>query len=294
MKKHIHNFALSVKERLLNVARKEGDNYQMLLIRYFHERLLYRLSISEYREHFLLKGGALLYAYQSLKSRPTIDIDFMGEKINNDINHIRVVFQKICSVICLEDGVEFLHNQITSESINIDKNYEGVRIHIPAKLDSVQQLISIDIGFGDVVIPAPVELKYPNLLNNIPQAIIKTYSIETIVAEKFQTMIVRGGENSRMKDFFDVYRILKEEIVDINILENAIFATLKNRNTLFVENHELFSDEFYSNPQRIIRWNAFLNKIRWKDILPFHFIGSIIRKHLLPFWLNYGKNNQYV
>ena len=289
MKKEIHNFALSVKDRLLNIARQEGENYQLLLIRYFHERLLYRLSISKYRDHFLLKGGALMYAYQSLKSRPTIDIDFMGNKINNDPNDILFAFRQICKIECQVDGVDFLYNQITSESINIDKNYEGVRIHIPAKLDTVRQLISIDIGFGDVITPAPVEMKYPNLLSNVPQAFIKTYSLETIVAEKFQTMIARNTGNSRMKDFFDIYRIFEQDIVNPVILQKAIITTFKNRKTEFVENHPIFSDEFFIDKQRVARWNAFLKKIRWKESLPFQVIGSIVKKHLFTYWLNYGK-----
>lgn len=137
--KTIKNYGKSVKERLLNISRDEHYSSQLLLSRYFQERLLYRLSISEYRDRFILKGGALLYAHDGFQARPTLDIDFLARRISNDAENIKGVFQKICQIECEEDGVTFDSDTIETGEIAVTKDYHGIRLSLVAHLDIAQQ-----------------------------------------------------------------------------------------------------------------------------------------------------------
>lgn len=142
-KKNLSNYGKSVKERLLNISRDEQYSSQLLLSRYFQERLLYRLSVSEYKDSFILKGGALLYAHDGFQARPTLDIDFVARRISNDAENIKGAFQKICQIECEEDGVMFDSNTIETGEIAITKEYHGLRVSLMAHLDTAQQRISM-------------------------------------------------------------------------------------------------------------------------------------------------------
>lgn len=284
----VKEYGHSVKARLLNIARNEGQRYQLLLTRYFQERLLYRLSISEYRERFILKGGALLFAHEHFNARPTLDIDFMGRMINNDKETITNAFKTICEKIYPEDGVIFHNDTIRTTDIAVEKKYPGIRITMTATLDSVKQDISMDIGFGDIITPAPVELDYPTILDENSDVSLLAYSLETVVAEKFQTVIERGSVNSRMKDFFDLFTILKNRVFDKDLLQEAITATFINRNTIYNSNHIFFSEEFSKDPSLNTRWTAFMNKLNSPYELTFNDVVITIQQSLLPYWNNLG------
>ncbi len=142
----------------------------------------------------------------------------------------------------------------------------------------------MDIGFGDVVTPAPQVLVFPALIDSVPQAEIMAYSLETVVAEKFHAMIVLSLANSRMKDFFDVYRILVTNRIDNVVLAEAIKSTFFNRKTNYQENHPLFTEEFFSAKNRQVFWNGFLRKIKYMEPLEFPIVGALIRERLLPYW----------
>jgi predicted nucleotidyltransferase component of viral defense system len=280
----ITNYAHSIKSKLLNLARQENIQYQQLLTRYFQERLLFRLSISYYRNRFILKGGALLYAYEQFAARPTLDIDFMGTRINNDKESIKDAFTNICNITYIEDGVIFHSNTITTDDIAVEKKYPGVRITVDAQLDSIRQSISMDIGFGDIVVPSPVDLDYPIILPGFPATHIIAYSLETVVAEKFQTMIVRSTLNSRMKDFFDLYRIKQFHQFNQSTLNEAIRATFKNRGTRYDEHHILFSGEFSTDKNIEIRWKSFLKKLHYEEPLTFDAVIKELTDWLQPHW----------
>ncbi len=111
------NIGKSIKTRLLNLAHDEKQEYMKVLVRYLHERLLYRISVSTYKSHFLLKGSSLLFALDGFKARPTIDIDLLGERISNDQANLRRAFREICSIVCEEDGVTFDADSLTLEPI---------------------------------------------------------------------------------------------------------------------------------------------------------------------------------
>lgn len=276
----IKNYARSVRAKLLNISKEENVFYQTLLTRYFQERLLYRLSISPYKERFVLKGGALLYAHEHLKARPTLDIDFLGQQISRDMENIKMAFKNICDIKYLEDGVIFDKDSIRVEEITLNKEYNGVRVHVKVELDTASQFVSVDVGFGDIVTPAPVALSYPILLETLPEVDIWAYSLETVVAEKYQAMIDHSTENSRMKDFFDVYQILKSGKTNSEILQEAITATFENRGTPFSTDYSLFDDSFATDSKRNTMWNNYLKKIKFKGTLTFQDVWTYIVREL--------------
>lgn len=286
MTKESKDYGKSVKARLLNMSKAEGLPYQPLLIRYVQERLLYRLAQSKYKNRFYLKGGALLYAHEQLKARPTLDIDFLGSSINNDKKIIEEAFSEICSISCKEDGTVFDTDSIETEEINENRIYKGIRLHVMARLDTARQKIAMDIGFGDVITPEPQELEYPLLLDGLPAVSIMAYSLETVVAEKFQAMIELSENNSRMKDFYDLYTLLYNNTLDSDMLEKAIHATLKNRGTVYEENHPLFSDDFPKNLRFQMLWKGFIKKIG-KAEPDFETAVSLIKERLFPYWEKY-------
>ncbi len=271
----------SIKDKLKNYSKRQDKNHQLILTRYFQERLLYRLSISPFRENFLLKGGALVYCWNQDESRPTIDIDFLAKNVKIDEKQAKDIFTKICQINYV-DGVVFNTKQITVSPIIKDGDYKGTRIKIPTRLGNIQQTLQIDIGVGDVVTPKPVELKYPILLD-FEEPIILAYSVETLVAEKFQAMIALGNYNSRMKDFYDLYTILNQEgNYSEDTLKTAIQNTFVNRKTDFVPNPILFQNNFYQNERRLIQWKAFLRKSHLDQAITFEMVMAVIKEKLMP------------
>ena len=257
-----------------------GHKYMYLLARYFNERLLYRVSVSQYKDNFLLKGGSLLYAFNGLETRPTIDIDFMAQRISRDRAHLEKVFREILSIECEEDGVTFDVEDMRSEPITIAKDYPGTRFFVTARMDTIVYPMSLDIGFGDVVTPSPVDVDFPLLLSDIPAINIKAYSLETVVAEKFHAMVDRDVTNSRMKDFFDCYQILTTKMLDDEQLFEAIKATFDNRSVVKNNDLQLFTESFYTDEARLQRWTSFLKKIQWKEDLTFAEVMKVIKERL--------------
>lgn len=201
------NIVASVKGRLLHIARKEGKSHQLLLLRFFQERFLYRLSLSTYKDHFCLKGAAFLYALEGEKSRVTKDIDFLGINIRASHSFLKTAILDICKIPYEKDGVTFDFDSLVIEDIIKDGNYQGIRIGITAHLDRTKQRLQIDIGFGDSVVPAPQKMTYPVILEmDAPE--LNTYSIESTIAEKFEAMIDLSEINTRMKDFYDIYNLI--------------------------------------------------------------------------------------
>lgn len=278
------NYGKSIRTKLLNISKAEKLGYQLILTRYIQERLLYRLSQSRFREKLFLKGGALLYAHEQFRARPTLDIDFLGDKISREKEFVKMAFEEVSSITCPEDGVIFDVESLSAEEITVNKEYHGIRLHVTAHLDTIRQVISMDIGFGDVITPEPEKLDYPTLLKDIPAVNIMAYSLETVVAEKFHAMIDLAEENSRMKDFFDVYRILESGKIDEEMLQKAITATFANRETNYKPDHILFTKEFAEDPARMAFWKGFLRKIKFTGDLPFDMVINLIKERLQQYW----------
>jgi predicted nucleotidyltransferase component of viral defense system len=256
--KNPSNIAASVKAKLLNIAKKESVDFNNLLRRYFQERLLYRLSISKYKGSFVLKGGLLLIVVDVPTSRPTVDIDFLAEKLKSDTKKIESVFKEIAG-IDLPDGIVFNPDAIISERIKEDADYEGIRIKITGRLGQVKQQVQIDFGFGDVVYPAKQDIMFPSILSE-DKIKLKGYPLEVVIAEKFEAMVKLGLINSRMKDFYDVYTILRNCPIDSATLKQAIKKTFDNRGTELTAKPEAFSKKFYKDTMKLKQWSSFLKK----------------------------------
>ena len=277
------NVAASIRERLLNISKKIHLEYQIILTRYFHERFLFRLATSPYKDNFCLKGGALMFAYEKFTARPTLDMDFSADKISNSLQSIHDAVTEICLIECTEDGVTFDANSITTETITEFKEYHGIRAHLVAHLDSVRQRIAIDFGFGDTIFPIPQSLPFPNILEDIPMVQLSTYPLESVIAEKFQCIVDLAEENTRMKDFFDIYKILINHTINERNLAKAIQRTFRNRNTIVRPDGMLFDDGFGTNETMNRMWNAYLKKIKCSDDLKFNDVWNFIKNKLFQY-----------
>ena len=283
-KENITNYGKSIRSKLLNVAKKENVFYQTVLTRYFQERLLYRMSQTRYRDNFYLKGGALLYAFERFAARPTLDIDFLGRDISNEGAAVIAAFKEICSVSCEEDGIFFDIERITAQNITEFKDYHGIRLSIPVKMDTISQVMTMDIGFGDVVTPSPVNLEYPLLLEHLPVPNILAYSVETVIAEKMHAVVDLADQSSRMKDYYDLFNLLSKEKYDSKTLQDAIVNTFENRHTSYDADTMFFRNDFADNPQMQVRWKAFLKKITKEADVSFAEVVSYIQIALKPYW----------
>lgn len=255
------NYAESVRARLKQIADKEHVRFNYIVTRYLHERFLYRLSKSDYSDHFFLKGGALFFALEGLGARPTKDLDLLGSHISNQPESLKGVFGEILNIGCENDGVLFDVSSLETTEIVKEGNYRGVRIMLNAQLGQIKERVQIDIGFGDVIIPGPMEMEYPTLLD-MESPRIQVYSVETMISEKFHAMIVLDEINSRMKDFYDVFVLINKRNIDTDLLKEAIQATFKQRQTLLIEHPGVFEASFGSDAGREAQWTAFLRKSR--------------------------------
>ena len=271
----------SIQDRLRNIAKSSGRDFQLVLTRYFQERLLFRLSRSRYKEDFCLKGGALLYALDKEMSRPTLDIDLLSLKIKRDVEKFASIFREICELPVSADGLEFESERMEVREIMEQRRYAGLRIKVPVSLGNIKQMINIDVGFGDIVTPPPGTMTYPTLLDmEAPE--IKAYSPETIIAEKFEAMIDLAEANSRMKDFYDVYQLLSKKQYTPEVLKEAILQTFSRRNTALTPDHPLFQASFAENPARNNLWGNFLKRVKLDDSLSFSEVMDVIIAVLKP------------
>ncbi|MDD3043844.1 MAG: nucleotidyl transferase AbiEii/AbiGii toxin family protein [Candidatus Delongbacteria bacterium] len=252
------NITDSVKARLKNIADARKLTFDFICLIYFQERLLYRLSISKYKDNFILKGGFMLHFLNASEFRPTKDIDFLGSKINNDPDNLKKIFKEICDAE-LDDGLKFDTDSIETAVIKEGADYEGTRLKLIAHLGSVRIRMTIDIGFGDTILSGPVKKEYTGMLN-MGDAILYTYPFETVIAEKFEAIVQLNYLTSRMKDFYDIHFIASNQVFDIGVLLESITATFKKRSTKMNLIEVVFSNEFKSDKSKEIQWQAFVKR----------------------------------
>ena len=249
----------SVRARLMNVARANGEAFEIVLIRFALERLLYRLSQSSYREQFVVKGALMFQVWSDLLHRPTRDLDLLG---SGDPNMDRFVscFRDLCEQQVVDDGLVFLTDSVIANRMKEDEEYEGIRLKLEARLGSARIPVQVDIGFGDAITPAAETITFPTTLE-FPAPELRSYPKETVVAEKFQAMVMLGIGNSRMKDFFDLYTLCNQFEFDGDIVRRAIQATFGRRKTSIPSSPPLaLTAEFSEDQQKSTQWNAFLRK----------------------------------
>lgn len=251
--------AESVKARLKNFAKDTGHTFQEALIYYGLERTIYRISVSEYAEHFVLKGGIFLYVIFDRKyERATTDIDFLARRISNSGGEMKAVFQCILSQE-IDDALVFDIDSITAEDITEFKEYHGLHISAVGYLDRTRIPVGIDIGFGDVVYPGAVKMDFPVILDMEPPR-INAYSLESSIAEKLEAIIHNGYLNSRYKDYYDIYVLSTRYAFSLEELRNAVIETFENRKTPISMESAVFENEFLGDPMHQTRWKSFLKK----------------------------------
>ena len=215
----------SVKARLKNFAVSSGCTFQDALVYYGLERTIYRISISPYAGHFVLKGGIFLYAIFDRKyERATTDVDLLARRISNSAEEMKTVFRDIFSQDT-DDTLAFDLDSITAEDIAEFKEYHGLHISAVAYLDRTRIPIGIDIGFGDVIYPDAVEMDFPVILDmEAPR--VNAYSLESSIAEKLEAIVKNGFLNSRYKDFYDIYCALREISFQLRDIEQRCHGNI--------------------------------------------------------------------
>ena len=255
----LRNIGASVRARLLQRARVEQFDYQVLLTRYALERFLYRLSVSNQREQFVLKGAMLFAIWQDNPFRPTRDLDLLGQG-DPDPAVVADGIRAICSVDVPDDGVAFDVAGVEASPIRGDDEYPGVRVRTGAAIAGAQLPIRIDVGFGDVITPKAIEIEYPALLD-APAPVLRAYPPETVVAEKAEAIVSLGIANSRMKDFYDLWMIAQTFTFEGDNLANAIRQTFGRRRTPLPGQLPVGLGDHFAL-QREAQWRAFLARDR--------------------------------
>ncbi|MDY0289157.1 MAG: nucleotidyl transferase AbiEii/AbiGii toxin family protein [Sphaerochaeta sp.] len=275
------NIVESTKAKLKNRAIKNNRSYNEIITVYGLERMLYRLSLSPYKEHFILKGGILLYAlFQGNYMRGTADVDFLGLHISNTTDTITTVFTEVFSIDCPEDGIRFDLDSLRVIQIAEFKKYGGINVSINGYLNRTKLRVNIDIGFGDVIFPSSILMEYPTLLDQ-ERPMILAYSIESVISEKFEAIISLGKANSRMKDFYDIYVLSKSIDFSGETLQAAIRETLDNRKTN-LDVIVAFESGFCDDPHRKGQWTSFVKGKNVDSSLNLTEVISQITIFLLP------------
>lgn len=277
------NIAASVRQRLLNASRTRREDFQVTLTRYALERLLYRLSRSAHRDQFVIKGAMLFSAWNEVPHRPTRDLDLLSFGAS-DISRLEGVFREIVNTKVEPDGIEFLAESVRGGRIKEDQEYEGVRLSIQARLEQARLSLQIDVGFGDAVTPAPEEIEYPTLLADSPAPHLRAYSRYSVVAEKFQAMVMLGIANTRMKDFFDVWTLARSFDFDGRVLCQAMKMTFERRETEIPSTAPLaLTPEFYEDQTKQSQWGAFLKRSQLAvQSTTLDEVATVLRDFLLP------------
>ena len=253
------NVAASVRARLLNRAKESGSDYGLMLTKYALERLLYRLSVSQWSDAFLLKGALLFDLWFDQPHRPTRDIDLLGFG-SSEVDDVAAVFRDVCALAC-EDGMTFDATTVRAAGIRKEANYAGVRVTLLGILDGARCAIQIDVGYGDAITPEPEQVSFPVLLEDMAAPVIRAYPAYTVVAEKYQAMVSLGMANTRLKDYFDLWVLAKHVPFDSKLLQQAIAATFARRGTPMPQELPLgLSDAFTQDSIKIQQWKAFLGK----------------------------------
>lgn len=253
--------AASIRHRLLDLARARHEESQLVLDRYAVERLLYRLSVSPYRDQFLLKGAMLFGLWFDQPHRPTRDADFLGFG-SPDPERLAGIARSLCE-IQYEDGLHFDTASITVEGIREQARYEGLRLRLRALLGTARCHVQWDVGFGDAVTPLPTEAHYPVLLAELPAPSLRVYPRETVFAEKLEAIVSLGIANSRMKDYFDLLALIREQAIEQPTQVDAVRATFQRRGTALPSGIPFgLSEDFAADAQKQAQWNAFLRRNR--------------------------------
>ena len=246
-----------LKAKVRNISKGDDKVAKALIRIFFMERFLERVSTSEYRDQFILKGGMLVSSLLGINVRATMDIDTTVRALPLTEQDISRIVLEICAIE-IEDRVSF---QVTNvETIMEDFDYPGIRLHMVGTLEKLRQPIKIDVSTDDVITPRAIEYEY-KLMFEERTILLNTYNIETLLAEKAQTVISRGLANTRMRDFYDLYEITGNKEFSWSIASDAFKATCRKRKTEF--SNERIGDELKNitdSKELETLWNNFRKK----------------------------------
>jgi hypothetical protein len=259
-KPNVTNTAASVKQRLLNRARAQKEDFNLLLTKYALERVLYRISQSPYKEIFVLKGALLFELWTEQTHRPTRDADFLSQG-ENSLERFQKIFEEICAMTVHDDGLRFDPASVKVDRIKENQDYEGIRVTFVGYLEASRLPVQIDIGFGDVITPEPADTFFPTLLEN-PAPVLLAYPRETVVAEEFEGLVKLGIANTRMKDFHDLKTLASLFPFAGPSLSEAIRHTFERRKTPLPLDAlpTALTAAFYSDGTKQAQWSAFVSK----------------------------------
>lgn len=277
--KSVQNLPASVRQRLLDRARKDKRPFNELLQYYAMERFLYRLACSAHVRRFILKGALMLRVWRSPEIRPTMDIDMLGRTSNDEAGIVKQI-REIMTVDVEPDGLSFDPASVQAERITEDAEYAGIRIRFRGLLDTARVALQIDIGFGDIVYPEPEESDLPVMLD-FPAPRLLCYSRESAIAEKFEAMVKLGILNSRMKDFYDIWLLSRQfDFAGANLAE-AIRLTFERRETPLTAAIDAFSESFIEAKQ--VQWTAFWRRLQHEHVpASFHEVVTAVTVFLAP------------
>lgn len=263
------NLGESIRQRLKNLSEQRKRPFDEILRYYAMERFLYRLSISPHAKNFFLKGGLMLKVWNSSDHRATMDIDLLARPFKQ-IDNIYRIITEVSELACEEDGIAFDTQNLILRRTQTGGDYHGVSSSFSAKLFTTKMPVLIDIGFNDIVIPKPQQIQYPTLLD-MPKPTLLGYTLETVIAEKLESIVKLALANTRMKDFYDLWTILKNHAIQSNRLRIAIREVFANRQTP-LKYPVAFTAEFYDNKETHQRWNNFLSamdkpQIKFEDVI---------------------------
>jgi len=274
------NPAISARARLLDRARRDGEDHQRLLVRYAIERLLYRLSVSPHADAFILKGATLFALWMGKPHRATKDLDLLGSG-SPEVARLVGVFREVAAAPCPEDGMVFDPAGITGEPIRKDARYVGVRVVVPGQLAGARLPVQVDVGLGDATVPPPRTVEMVSLLG-LPPPRLRAYAPETVVAEKLEALVVLGLTTSRMKDLYDL-DLLRRSFAFDDTLVDAVAATFRRRATPFPAALPVgLSDGFAEDGVKQLQWRAFLRKAGGEPDLALGAVVAGLREWLWP------------
>lgn len=266
-------------EKSKQLAKESGLTQLELYQRFMFERILERISVSKYNENFILKGGILLSAMLGINSRSTRDMDISIKGIDVSQENILEILNEILS-IDINDKVKFDVVNITD--IRADDEYGGNKYHIVGKLENLKVALEIDISTGDEITPNELNFEYISIFEN-KKIYIDTYNIETILAEKIETILRRGKYNTRMKDYYDVYFFLMKlrNDIDLEIFKQALNNTLRKREAFDYYNDYKQILDLIAEDDRIINyWNTYKKKNKYAENIEFKEIVKILKEFL--------------
>lgn len=242
---------------------------------------MYRLSVSKHAGQFILKGALLFLVWTGRSYRPTIDVDLLG-KGENSSQRLAEMFREVCDLEVKPDGLDFDAKSVGAVPIRGEQEYQGQRVMLTAHLGKARIPLQVDVGFGDVVTPKAKKVAYPTLLG-FPAPRIRACPRETVVAEKFQAMVMLGIANSRMKDFYDLFMLARNFSFDGDLLCRAVAATFSRRKTRIPSEPPLaLTSEFALDHTKSTQWTAFIRKSGLKKAPELHNTLKRLRDFLLP------------